>query len=265
MPVRSRPVPVTGCLGHLEGNLLYTPGLVSDLPIDLDEGLADRLLGSFDPDGKIPRALEALGPLSDRDVVVVDADRGIRARQLAALGARLTVVERSDRVAELTSALDQIEELRGSPAIVGDPGALGLPDSSADAIVAMWTAYRAPSPTEVAEAERVLRPGGRLLVVHDYGRDDVSRLRGELPEYGSWSRRDGWYLTNGFRMRVIHTFWTFPSLDDTRRFLVEAFGAIGETVADTLKRARLSYNVAIYHRTRGERRETEARATAAAS
>jgi SAM-dependent methyltransferase len=238
---------------------------VADFPIDLDEGLADRLLRSFDLDGKIPRALEALGPLSDRDVVVVDAGRGIRARQLAALGARLTVLERADRIDRLAAALAAIDELRGRPALAGEPGALGLPSASADAIVAMWTAYRPPNQDEVSEAERVLRPGGRLLVVHDYGRDDVSRLRGDMPEYGSWSRRDGWYLTNGFRMRVIHTFWTFPSVDDTRQFLVDGFGQLGAAVAESLKRARLSYNVAIYHRTRVERRESEAIATASAS
>ena len=61
----------------------------------------------------------------------------------------------------------------------------------------------------------LLRDGGRLLVVHDYGRDDVSRLRpADLPEYTSWSRRDGWFLRNGFRVRVIHAWWTFESLED---------------------------------------------------
>ena len=101
----------------------------------------------------------------------------------------------------------------------------------------------------MAEADRVLRPDGRLLVVHDYGRDDVSHLRGDQPEYGSWGRRDGWYLTHGFRVRVIHCFWTFDSMVETAAFLTDAFGAVGDQVAATLKRPRLSYNVAVYHRT----------------
>ena len=53
-----------------------------------------------------------------------------------------------------------------------------------------------PTPGRLAEVDRVLRPDGRLLVVQDYGRDDVCRLRGELPEYGAWSRRDGPYLAS---------------------------------------------------------------------
>ena len=67
------------------------------------------------------------------------------------------------------------------------------------------------------EAARVLRPGGRLLVLHDYGRDDVSRLRGDLPDYGLLSRRDGPFLRGGFKVRVVHCFWTFESIDEATR------------------------------------------------
>jgi SAM-dependent methyltransferase len=118
-------------------------------------------------------------------------------------------------------------------------------------VVAAWSGFRGSDPAELAEADRVLRPGGRLLVIHDYGRDDVSRLRGELPEH-RWSRRDGPFLSVGFRIRVIHCFWTFDSVEAAGGFLDDAFGAVGKEFADTLTRPRLSYNVAVYHRTRGE-------------
>jgi SAM-dependent methyltransferase len=228
---------------------------VADLPVDLAEEVAARLLRSFDVEGKIHRALEALGPLGGRDVVLVDGARGVRAREIAALGARLTVLERTGRVAKLRSALAGTAGIRVAS---GSSAALGLPDDSADAIVAYWTAFRAPSPAEVQEADRVLRSGGRLLVVHDYGRDDISRIRGDLPEYSTWGRRDGWYLRNGFRMRVIHAFWTFASLAEARDVLTAAFGTAGARVADALKRPRLSYNVAIYHRSRPDRADERA-------
>jgi hypothetical protein len=88
-------------------------------------------------------------------------------------------------------------------------------------------------------------------VVHDYGRDDVSRLQPDREEFGAWTRRNGPFLANGFRVRVLHCFWTFASQEATTTFLESAFGAVGVGVAATLKRPRLSYNVAIYHRTRG--------------
>jgi SAM-dependent methyltransferase len=199
---------------------------VADLPFQLDAALAERLARVFDIEGKLPRALEALGPISDRDVLVVDGLGGTRARQLGALGARVETV--------------------------GPPPLGAVPDASADVLVAHWSAFRGVDPSEVAEAARILRPGGRLLVVHDYGRDDVSRLFGARPEYDSWSRRDGPFLRDGFRIRVIHCWWTFDSVEEARGFLVEAFGEPGAVVGEGLTRPRLSYNVAVYHRTFGE-------------
>jgi hypothetical protein len=200
---------------------------VSDLPLTLQPGPAAVLATALDRERKIDRALEALGPIGGRDVVIIGAGPDEIARRTAD-GARVTVVD----------------------AILGD-AARALASGSADAIVSAWSAFQGVEPAELAEADRILRPMGRLLVVHDYGRDDVSRLRGDLPEYGAWSRRSGPFLSNGFRVRVIHCFWTFDSIDEARSLLGEAFGAEGAALAEGLKRPRLSYNVAIYHRTRG--------------
>jgi SAM-dependent methyltransferase len=222
---------------------------VSDLPLSLDAALAARLARSLDVEGKIPRALAALGPLVDRDVVLLDGSGGIRVAQLVEMGARVTVLSGPDLLAGRPGA-------GGAPAdgwreLPGTAAATGLPDQSADAVVSCWSAFRVDQAAELAEAERLLRPGGRLLVLHDYGRDDVSRLRGEgLPEYTTWGRRDGWFLRTGFKVHVLHCWWTFDSIDDAAQFLETAFGDPGRTYGAGLRRPRLSYNVAIYHRTR---------------
>jgi hypothetical protein len=201
---------------------------VSDLPIRLDSPLDASLAAALDVEGKILRALDALGPIAGRDVVVVGGGEAEQ-RRLGEAGVRLTSIEPYDR-----------ETARR----------WSLPEASADAVVAAWSAFRGVDPGELAEADRVLRPAGRLLVVHDYGRDDVSRLRGDLPEYSLWSRRDGPFLRAGFRIRVVHCFWTFESIEAAQAFLAAAFGEPGEAFAAALKRPRLSYNVAVYHRTR---------------
>ena len=200
---------------------------MADLPIELEDGLALRLARVLDVEAKIPRALEALGPLEGRDVLLLDGADGIRARQLTELGARV------------------------SCAAANGPAGIDAPDASADVIVSIWTSFRGWAGPEADEAARVLRPGGRLMVVLDYGRDDVSRLRGDLSEYGLLSRRDGPYLRGGFKVRVVHCFWTFESQEETTAFLDDAFGAVGREVAAGLKRPRLSYNVAVYHRAFG--------------
>jgi hypothetical protein len=199
---------------------------VSNLPVSLSPDLAGRLAGALDVEGKILRGLEALGPLAGRDVLLVDAAGSAVATGLADLDARV----------------------RHEPN--ASPFRTDAPDASVDAVISLWSAFRGVDTAELAEADRVLRPEGRLLVVHDYGRDDVSRLFGERPEYGSWSHRAGPFLAGGFRVRVLHCFWTFHSTEATAAFLGDAFGEIGEAVAATLKRPRLSYNVAVYHRSR---------------
>ena len=198
---------------------------VSDLPFPLPDAAATLLRLAFDRERKIGRALEALGPLAGRDVLVVGGGPEELARY-AGEGARVATVE------------------------AGDPP-WPIEDASVDVVLSCWSAFRGVDETMIEEVDRVLRSDGRLLVVHDYGRDDVSRLRGDLPEYGQWSRRDGPFLSSGFRVRVVHCFWTFDGLDDARSFLEAAFGAAGADLAGALKRPRLSYNVAIYHRGRG--------------
>ena len=200
---------------------------MADLPIDLGNGLAERLARILDVEAKIPRTLEALGPVRGRDVLLLDGAEGIRARQLTELGARVAFAK------------------------ADGPAGFDAPDASADVLVSLWHSFRDRFTADVASAARVVRPGGRVLAVLDYGRDDVSRLRGDLPEYGLWSRRDGQFLRGGFKVRVIHAFWTFESLEDAGEFLGAAFGAAGREVAAGMKRPRLSYNVAVYHRTLG--------------
>lgn len=199
---------------------------MSDLSPLIPAAHAARLAAYVDQAGKLLRALDALGPIAGRDVAIVDPGDGRLTDALAATGARVVVAP-------------------------GDPRALGLPDGSLDVLVGAYSCYRGVDGDELAEADRVLRPGGRLLVIHDYGRDDVSRLgAADRPELGAWSRRDGPFLGGGFKVRVVHCWWTFASVEEASDVLATTFGEAGASLGAALSRPRLAYNVAVYHRSR---------------
>jgi hypothetical protein len=203
---------------------------VADLPFTLADPLAARLRASLDVERKLPRALVSLGDLAGRDVILLDVpEGGVHAARLGEMG------------------------VRGRHLSAADPPFGGLAAESVDAVVALWSGFRGVEPAALAEVDRVLRPDGRLLVVHDYGRDDVSSLRpADAPEYVTWSRRDGPFLHDaGFRIHVVHCFWTFATIDDARSFLGEAFDMPGRALGERLRRPRVSWNVAVYHRGRG--------------
>ena len=205
-----------------------------DLPAALpNRSLEDAFLRVIDVEGKLIAALEDLGPIADREVILLDAGRGARAALMAEIGARVTSVE-------LRPEADESEAL--------DRMAL-LPQGQADVVVAFWSPLAVPGSAFVAAAERLLRPTGRLLLVHDYGRDDVWNLRpDQRPRQVEWSQRRGPFLGNGFRVRVIHCWWTFDSIEQAQEILTAGFGEIGRELADRMKRPRLEYQVAIYHR-----------------
>lgn len=203
-----------------------------DLPSALPSAqLEESFLRVVDVERKVIAALDALGPIVDRDVVVLDAGSGNLARNLAALGARtLAVVCDSG----MDSALAAVSDLT---------------PSSADVVVIPWSELASPGSPLIEAAERLLRPCGRLLLIHDYGRDEVWGLRPDLqPRQVAWSHRKGPFLEAGFRVRVIHCWWTFESPEQAREMLAASFGQPGLDLVERMKRQRLEYQVAIYHR-----------------
>jgi len=202
---------------------------VADQTVRLpDPHLRERLDAAIDREAKIPRALGSLGPVADKRVLLIDATEGLRAGQLEAMGALVTTVESA--------------------------GLVSVEDGSADVVIAFWTAIRPgeePAAEQVAHVMRVLDPGGRLLVVHDYGRDDVTRLLGsreDEEQLMSWSHRQGPFLVNGFKVKVLHCWWSWDTLEEAITLLRDAFGAAGAALGETMRRPRLSYKVAVYHR-----------------
>jgi hypothetical protein len=191
--------------------------------------LEEELLRVVDVEGKIPAALETLGPVVGRDVVVLDSGGGRLCGRLTAMGARVAAFPfplSEQAAADLTGWVGR-----------------------AEVVVVPWSELAAPGSSFLAEAGALLRPCGRLLVIHDYGRDDIWSLMPELrTRLMDWSHRKGPFLGEGFRIRVIHCWWTFESMEQATRLLETAWGPAGLALAEKMAKPRLEYSVAIFHR-----------------
>jgi len=202
---------------------------VADPTIRLqDPDLRSRFLRAIDAEARIPAALQALGPVSDRDVGLLDDPDGVLSGQLLSLGAWLRRVPDGSSMA-------------------------ALPDGRADVIVSAWTGFRPGSPDwdeQLAQSRRVLRPDGRLLVIHDYGRDEVTGLfedPARAAERVAWSKPSGPFLGHGFRVRVLHCWWQWDTQEEATELLTRSFGEAGAALAAGMRRPRLAWKVAVYH------------------
>jgi hypothetical protein len=194
-----------------------------------DAALRARLGAAFDPEQKVDRAVASLLTLPGARVVAVDSAGRERARVLEQAGAIVSTVQTVGRTR--------------------------LPAGSADAVVGFWNILPGSVPhteTQLRSIERLLAPGGVVIAVHDYGRDDASLLlvdEAHRRELVQWSQRSGPFLGRGFKVHVLHCWWQFESIEQAREVLAAAFGTEGEQLAATLRRPRVSHKIAVYHRT----------------
>jgi len=135
-----------------------------------------------------PAGLAAsLGAVAGADVVDVAAGTGLLTRFLAELGARVTAVEPDARMAGVLR--DRSPDVR---VVAGTAEALPLPDGSTDLVTVSSAWHWFDHDRAATEFARVLRPGGRLVVMWngvDYGSADwLAELRRRVVVPGSTDR-----------------------------------------------------------------------------
>ena len=195
---------------------------------------------AVDADGALWAALAAGVDWCGADVVDVGCGDGFHLPRFAALAHRVIGVEPHPPL--VARARRRIQELPHVQVLAGSAQRLPLPEASADLVHARVAYFFGPGcEPGLAEARRVLRPGGRMAVID---------LDGTHPPYGEWlcaaspryrpAAAEVFFAAQGFDCHRVETVWRFcdrGDLDDALRIEFTpkvAARAIAQTLGVTI-------------------------------
>jgi SAM-dependent methyltransferase len=218
---------------------------------DADPVLHARLGDAIDPDRKVLEGLERIVPLSGKRIADIGTGIGHYPMILA---------RRTGRTYGIESDPELLAEARRRAAgshqpniriVEGEPTKLPLRNGAVDIVLTSNILPDDGSLPAIEEAQRVLRPGGRLIVVGYSGRDDVAALL--EPEVvaqaiDATQRRTGWWLRNGFKIKVVHARVDLAEPELAHALLPRLFGDRGRAYLMGPHRPFLRLNLGLYHR-----------------
>ncbi len=218
---------------------------------DADPVLHDRLTAAIDPDRKVLAALERIVPLSGKRIADVGTGIGHYPRLLARRTGRTYGIE-ADPTLLAEARRRAVDTHQPNIRIVeGRPTELPLRSGAVDIVLTAGITPDDTSLPAIREALRVLRPDGRLVVIGYYGRDDVAPLL--EPEIVAQSieathRRTGWWLRNGFKIKVVHARVDLSDAELAHELLPRLYGDRGRAYLMAPHRTSLRLNLGLYHR-----------------
>ncbi|HEX6128139.1 MAG TPA: class I SAM-dependent methyltransferase [Candidatus Limnocylindria bacterium] len=220
---------------------------------DPDAGLYARLGEMVDPDRKVLAALERIVPLSGKRIADVGTGIGHYPMLLARRTARTYGIEADDELR--TEARRRATEAHqpNIRIVAGEPERLPLRDGAVDIVLSGTIEPDDAALPAVDEALRVLRPGGRLVVLGYYGRDDLaSLLEPEVVAHAleATRRRTGWWLRHGFKIKVVHSRIDLSDEEAAMELLPRLYGDRGLAFLMGPHATSLELKIGLYHRPR---------------
>ncbi len=192
-------------------------------------GQYDRLVSCEDYEGRILHALSEATPLSQADVVELGAGTGRLTCLIAPLVRSVAAFDQSQQMLEVASAKLTNAGFSNWRASVGDHRRIDMPDSSADIVLSGWSIcyvvvnnpdrWQYELTAVVAEMLRIVRPGGRILLLETLGTGETSPNPPSklVPYYAELER-------HGFSRSWFRTDYRFPDLEEANGLTRFFFG-----------------------------------------
>jgi SAM-dependent methyltransferase len=221
---------------------------------DPDADLYARLGEMVDPDRRVLAALERIVPLSGKRIADVGTGIGHYPMLLAKRTGRTYGIEADQSLLDEARRRASAAHQPNIRIVAGEPERLPLRDGAVDVVLSGTIEPNDDSLPAVAEALRVLRPGGRLVVLGYYGRDDLaSLLEPEVVAHAfeATQRRTGWWLRNGFKIKVVHSRLDVSDEATALELLPRLYGDRGRAFLMGPHPASLELKIGLYHRPAG--------------
>lgn len=217
---------------------------------DPDPALHARLGEVIDPDRKVLAALERIVPLAGKRIADVGTGIGHYPMLLARHTGRTYGIE-SDP--DLLGAARERADAAHQPnlrIVEGGLDALPLRNGAVDIVLCGLIEPNDDSLPAIAELMRVIRPGGRLIVIGYYGRDQVASLLD--PEvvaqaFEATQRRTGWWLRHGFKIKVVHSRLDISDLATAMELLPRLYGERARAFLMGQHPTSLTLKLGLYH------------------
>jgi SAM-dependent methyltransferase len=204
----------------------------------------------IDPDRKVLAALERIMPLSGKRIADVGTGIGHYPMLLARRTGRTYGIESDPALLDAARDRATASHQPNLRIVEGTPRHLPLRDGAVDIVLSSSIEPDDAYLPDIAEALRVLRPGGRLVVIGYYGRDQVQALLDPhvvSDALEATRRRTGWWLRHGFKIKVVHCRLDLSDAETTRELLPRLYGDRGRAFLRTPYPPSLELRLGLYH------------------
>ncbi len=212
-----------------------------------DAHIYEQFCAAEDKPGKVQAFLMEL--LKGKSVLDIGCGSGKYMALLAPSAARYVGLDISQE--QIALAAGKSQGMGNVELICCSAEKIPLPDHSIDIVISTWGVSTILEPERrsrvLAEARRVLAPGGNIYLVENDYAGEFEYIRGRWPDASMTADYNNWLVQAGFTpVAHIATIFEFSSAPKAKH----VFGAIwGAKAAERVQRKKITHNIVIFKST----------------